>query len=191
MAKDFAFCWPRDPVGSGDTLTGLRITEYTREGGGSLRKGQMFIFVRTFTFYNSTDVTQSGRLNLNKLLPPMRFPIVRHLSFCFAGLSRQRKFVKGKRHQSLLLSLCNWAVWTYHKLGFQDSFINLSTRYEVILHNTSIQVLAKDISYDFWYLYTSLSRLIFWSHKYQMLTADMSDYAVNIGVLDYTAVGSI
>ena len=26
------------------------------------------------------------------------------------------------------------------------------------------------------------------SHKYQMLTADKSDYAVNIGVLDYTAV---
>ena len=100
----------------------MRITEYTRGGGGSLREGQKFIFVTIFKFYNST-VTQSGRLNLNKLLPPMRFPIVRHLSFCFAGLSRQRKFVKGKGHQSLLLSLCNWAVWTYHKLGFRPGLL--------------------------------------------------------------------
>ena len=143
----------------------MKITEYPRRSG-VWGKWQMFIFVTPFTFYNSTE-TQWGRLNLNKLLPPMRFPILRHLSFCFAGLSRQRKFVKGKGHQSLLLSLCNWAVWTYHKLGFRPVHLSIfSTRYELILLSSNIFMLFETVMYfnlSTRYEVTLLSRNIFYA----------------------------
>ena len=146
--------------------------------------------------YNVT-VTQSGRLNLNKLLPPWRrllraspSPDICHSAS--QGFLDRENLSKGKGIKAYCFSSVT---------DLSGSVINLVINSVIPIHQHGMKWFNH---YRYWpkiYLMFSFFTLrkVYWnryilyfclslSYKYQMLTADMSDYAVNIGVSDYTAV---